>query len=238
MILLPVLAIVLAQPGGPPEFIKQYAPFVTNYYKNPEPDKSIPLLEEFIKPENLSHPFFVQRIDLVPLIAQNLGDIATGKPKLVRAYEARFATATDAGRGVILKVLAVCGDADTQKQLEKWEGEDVYRAVREDVRATRKALADPMRKHVRDRPAAVPHDLDLLWGNFFITGEYAPVARILDVLDLPTNGRTAQLKGVAEWSLKSNLAQHPKLAELTRAHLKDRPEGSRAVLEKLLKDVP
>src|SRR5207302_367805 len=103
--------------------------------------------------------------------------------------------------------------------------------LRPELEALKNHLKDPARKHVRDRPARTPKDLDLLWANFFVTGEYAPVSRILDVFDLPAGKDNEVLKRVARWSLGSNLQQHPRLVELVHKHAKDRREGSRKVID-------
>ena len=83
-----------------------------------------------------------------------------------------------------------------------------------------------------------PDDLDLLWSNFFITGEYEPVARILDVFDLPDAKENEVLKRVGRWSLGSNLQQHPKLVELVRKHTAERPKESRKVIDELIVPTP
>src|SRR5262249_31372293 len=88
------------------------------------------------------------------------------------------------------------------------------------------------------RPAREPRDLDFLWANFFVTGEYAPVARILDVFDSPETKENQILLRVARGSLGSNLRQHPRLADLLQKHVKDRPEGSRKVVGELLRALP
>ena len=68
--------------------------------------------------------------------------------------------------------------------------------------------------------------------NFFITGEYAPVSRILDVFDRADVDET--MKRVAKWSLGSNLQQHPKLVELVTKNAKDRPAGSKKVIDEVI----
>lgn len=46
------------------------------------------------------------------------------------------------------------------------------------------------------------------------------------------------MQRVARWSLESNMQQHPKLAELLKKHVKDRPEASRKVVESILNPAP
>jgi hypothetical protein len=229
-----VTAGLLGQPPDVPPFVKAHVKELTFYYKAPDPTLGPRLLQEFLKPENLEHPWLVKNDHVKNLIGAQLGDIAAGHPKEVRAYEAAFAAATPAGRRIILQALQNCGDAETAKQVDAWLADKRYADVRKELEALKKHLADPKDKHVRDRPVREPKDLDHLWASFFITGDYAPVARILDVFDLPEARENAVLKGVARWSLESNLKQHPKLVEIVQAHAKERPAASRKVLDELL----
>src|SRR5262249_40919802 len=148
------------------------------------------------------------------IIAAQLGDIAAGKSEVVRKYEAALQTAPVAGQKVIIGALMNCGDKDTAKKIDGWLTDKRLLPVKPELEALQKRLADPKRKHVRDRPAKTPDDLDLLWSNFFITGEYAPISRILDVFDQPDAKENEVMKRVAKWSLGSNLQQHPKLVEI------------------------
>jgi hypothetical protein len=172
------------------------------------------------------------------LIGAQLGDIGIGQPKVVRAYEVALADAPTKGRRVIVRALMNCGDRETIKQVDAWLADKRYADVRPELEALKKHLQDPKRKHVRDRPAREPKDIDLLWANFFITGEYTPVSRILDVFDLPDAKENEVLKGVARWSLGSNLQQHPKLVELIQKHARERPAGSRKVIDQLILKFP
>jgi uncharacterized protein (TIGR03066 family) len=196
------------------------------------------MLKELLKKEYLEHPFFANNDHLRNINAALLGDIAAGKPKIVRAYEAAFLEAPPAGQRLILRALRNCGDRETINRIDAWRADRRSADVRSDLDSLKKYLEDPKRKHVRDLPAREPKDLDLLWANFFITGEYAPVARLLDVFDLPDARENETLKRVAKWSLRSNLQQHPKLVELVRKHARELREGSRKVIDELIPPQP
>jgi hypothetical protein len=231
-------ASLVAQPDNLPPLFKTYAPKMTYYYKSPDTTLGPKMLKDLLREENINHPFFSKNAHVLNIIAAQLGDIAAGKGAIVRQYEAEFATAPAPGRKVILRALANCGDMETAKRLKGWLADKRFADLRADLEALQKHLADPKRQHVRDRPAKTPDDLDLLWSNFFITGEYAPVARILDVFDLPDAKENEVLKRVAKWSLSSNLQQHPKLVELVEKNRKGRPEGSKKVIDELIKKSP
>jgi hypothetical protein len=236
VIVLVVAGLVGQAPDQPP-FVKEHAKTITFYYKAPNPGLGPKLLKELLKKENLEHPWFAKNDYALLLNAALLGDIAAGKAKIVRQYEAAFTDAPAAGRRVIIHSLRNCGDQETLKRIDAWLADPRYADSRRDLQALKKHLEDPGRNHVRDRPARTPDDLDLLWGNFFITGEYVPVSRILDVLDLTDAPDNMLLKRVAWWSLGSNLQQHPRLAELVQEHAKKRPERSRKAVDELIRTI-
>lgn len=231
-----LVAGVVGQQQGPPASFREFAKTAMNYYRAPDPAFGPKLLRELLKRENLEHPFFVGNDHLLNIHAAMLGDIAAGKPKIVREYEAPFLDVPAEGQRLIIRALRNCGDQETVKRIDAWREDKRSADIRPELDALQKRLEDPKRKHVRDLPAREPKDLDLLWANFFITGEYAPVAKLLDVFDRPDANET--LKRVAKWSLGSNLQQHPRLVELVRKHAKDRPDASRKVVEEVIAALP
>jgi hypothetical protein len=228
----------LGQPNAVPPLFKTYAPLMTYYYKSPDATLGPKMLKELLKEENIKHPFFEKNAHVLNIVAAQLGDIAAGKPEIVRQYETALTTAPGAGQKVIVTALMTCGDKETIKQLDGWFTDKRLAPLKEELEALHKHLADPKRKHVRDRPAKTPDDLDLLWSNFFITGEYEPISRILDVFDQPDAKENEVMKRVAKWSLGSNLQQHPKLVEIVEKHTKERPDGSKKVIGELIIKAP
>jgi hypothetical protein len=228
-----VTASLFGQLPAQPPFFAEYGRAATFYYKSPDPALGPRMLKALLKKENLENPWFAKNEHVLNLIAGQLADIAAGNPKIVREYEAAFADASTAGRRVIVRSLTDCGDKETVRRIDAWLADREYADVRPELAALKKHLEDSGRKHPRDRPARTPDDLDRLWGNFFITGEYAPVSRILDVLDLAEAPDNEVLRRVARWSLGSNMQQHPRLVDLVGQHAKDRPAGSRKAVEEL-----
>lgn len=230
---LALLAGTVAQPPGPPPFVQEYMQKSTFYYKDPDPDLGPKMLKAILAKENLEHPLMTASDGhVLNVIASIIGDIGTGHPKIVRAYEAAFADAPPAGRKVVVRALHNAGDKETVKQVDTWLADKKYAESKAELEALKKHLEDPKRTHVRDRAAKDPKDLDLLWANFSVTGEYAPVSRILDVFDRADASDT--MKRVAKWSLGSNLQQHPKLVEVVTKNAKDRPAESKKVIDEVI----
>src|SRR5436309_257566 len=107
MLMTPALLALLwaAQPPNLPPVVRSYAMDLTYYYRAPNPDLGPRFLKDLLKKENLEHPWFADRADVLELFAYQLADIARGKPAVVRAYEAEFAAAPPAGRAIIVTVL-------------------------------------------------------------------------------------------------------------------------------------
>src|SRR5262249_50963739 len=110
---------------------------------------------------------------------------ARGNPELIRLYESRFADANKTGRTFLLGALRICGDQTTQRQIDKWLADATSAEQKRELSALRTFLADSKRQLPRDRTARTSADLLFLWLDFLVTGEYPPIARILDTLDQP-----------------------------------------------------
>ncbi len=229
-----VVASILGQPGNLPSFIKKYSRSMTFYYESTDPSRAMVMMKAFLEKSNIEDSWYENKAHVQAIIGSQFADIARGNPQVLRSYEEEFETATTtAGRKFLLKVLAQCGDQATALKAQSWLNHDKFTAVRPGVEALKKILDGPPPKHVADRAAKTPDDLDLLWANFFITGRYPAVSRILDVLDLPEDRQNAVLKRVARWSLASNLQQHPKLTKLVNEHLEERGELSRKAFKEI-----
>jgi hypothetical protein len=213
--------------------LEELEEFISRYHARPSPERVCRYLDQALTKENLEDPVVTGSPNTLNLFAHAFGHMAKGNANLVRQFEGRFADATDAGRSLLIECLRVCGDAETVKHLAAWQEDPRFADHKESLEAARAFLADPQRKLPRDLPAKTPEELDLLWSDFLVTGEYAPVARILDVFD-ETKKQPAVLQEVAAWSMRSNLEQHPRLAELLRANQKDRPEPSRRLIQQWL----
>jgi hypothetical protein len=168
-----------------PHFVEALGQFISSYHEKPAPDEVPQWLEILLADDTLNqlnpHQF--------ELVAHSFGHIGRGNVKLVRLYEASFDNARLRGKVLVIRILRVCGDADTVAAITKWESTTEWEEPTNELASARQFLEDPKRTLPRDRPAQVLEDLDLLWADFLTTGEYAPVSRILDVLDGPDQFR-------------------------------------------------
>ena len=83
-----------------------------------------------------------------------------------------------------------------------------------------------------------PGVMAALWGNFMATGDEAPVLRIMDALPftmIAQGDRQRLAMGrVAEWSLASNAAQHPRVMEIVRKQAKARTGPMANILNRVI----
>jgi hypothetical protein len=324
-VVIPFLVIGLATAATDPskeQKIEEIEQLLTNYHRAPSLEKAAKFFGLLIDEKLIDEPFFdgEQRLKLT---GYSFGLIARGKPKLVRFYESKYPSASKRGRLLLLEALRVAGDQESVRKLDQWredlgqkklkpgqwhigfwENDPAEKHLADAIDATRAELEAPVRPMPRDLPASTPTDLNLLWCDFLITGEYAPVSRILDVLDrpdklrerigeqlkrnpgsnaklfdvlqavnlaagkppalikgdldlefnlvlmdpLPQPGQKAiqnfnralglavdfweqlSMKGAASSAAQSNLRQHPKLAEVLKAHVSERPEKTRTLV--------
>ena len=80
--------------------------------------------------------------------------------------------------------------------------------------------------------------LDALWGQFFATGEVAPIKRITEALSLQKtlkNNKILSIVKSARWSLISNALQHKQVYTILQKLIKEEPKN--IYLIEVLKEV-
>ena len=84
-----------------------------------------------------------------------------------------------------------------------------------------------------------PAHLDMLWSDFFATGEAAPITKIISALPLRDSGAppAVLLSETAEWSLTSNSLQHKRVDQICRAELAHSEGTTRRLLERIVENV-
>ena len=77
----------------------------------------------------------------------------------------------------------------------------------------------------------------MLWAAFYATGDALPVQKIIAVLHLSKdgNGEEMMVGGAANWSLKSNAQQHPKVLEICKSELTNVRGITKEMLESVIK---
>lgn len=159
------------------DFDPQSEEVVINYYRNPQPDQIPAALE------NIAGSDFIKNSDteVSAMTSYLFGRIAQVEPSLIPKYIDVFKKTTHEGRVFILMVFQIGGDARVVEFLKGIVNDKDYAAEKKDINNLLErgipVKFDPMTNEVK---AGV--DLDFLWAEFFVTGQAAPIVRIIDVL--------------------------------------------------------
>lgn len=180
--------------------------WIMHYYEKPTPDRFVAEVRGLSKAGHLSDPKASQ------LIAVFLGRVMAANPTQVASWLVQLSDLKGGDRQTILAAAHLSDTRQAQMYLARQPEGDTYRARPVDI---------------RHREAKTASDLDMLWADFFATGEVAPIRRIVGALNYGTNAgaldryatsaksetdrAAAAFDAVfkaAMWSLASNAAQH------------------------------
>src|SRR6516162_5433250 len=97
-ILIPCVVIGLATAAAEPskeQKIEEIAEFLGNYYRASAPEKAEKFFALLVDEKLIDEPFFNESTEQrLKLTGHSFGLIARGKPKLVRFYESKYASAS------------------------------------------------------------------------------------------------------------------------------------------------
>lgn len=175
-----------------------------------------------LKDSNTAAPFF-----------GFLAGVLSKNPKMVPATLPRLAALPPNEQPVVILGLWYSGHPDTKGLLA---------GLAKDMPEQRSMIEDLS----RSTPAKLielplegdPGVMAALWGNFMATGDEAPVLRIIEALPftmIAQGDRQRLAMGrVAEWSLASNAAQHPRVMEIVRRQARARTGPMANILNRVI----
>lgn len=186
--------------------------WMTHYYENPSPERFVAEVQGLSKAGHLSSP------ETGAMIAVFLGRVMAANPVAVESWLNQLGDLIGGDRETILLAAGFSRTQEARSFLAKQPDGAKYLEELMDVRSIE--LEDP----------AV---LDMLWADFFATGEVAPLKRLVHVLnygqyagameryaksqktekDREDAMRDAVFQA-ARWSLESNAQQHRRVGEL------------------------
>lgn len=140
---------------------------------------------------------------------------------------------SDNAKIMLINVLSLTNNSGSKALLEKakstWQSERLQAII------TRQVSRPP--DDLYSISINSPQVLDMLWASFFATGDELPVQRIISVLHLSKDGHGEEIMvgGAANWSLKSNIQQHPKVLEICKKELANAQGETKAVLGEIVK---
>jgi hypothetical protein len=147
----------------------------TTYYQSPLPSRAVAALEAEARADSdLDKEDIALRVYFFSTIARR-------DPSVVRDYKALFDRQPSS---LVLSVLGQTSDEATRQFLASRLKDDRFRALRRQMRDIAESeTGAPIAPLVA--PGRRAHDLDLSWAEFFVTGDTAPVERIIAVVDWP-----------------------------------------------------
>lgn len=186
--------------------------WMPHYYENPTPERFVAEVQEFSNAGHLSSP------ETGPIIAVFLGRLMAANPVAVESWLSQLNDLTGRDRDTLLLAAGFSRTQEARSFLAKQPDGAKYLGSLIDIRS------------VEPEDPAV---LDMLWADFFATGEVAPLKRLVHVLnygqyagameryaksqktekDREDAMRDAVFQA-ARWSLESNAQQHRRVGEL------------------------
>jgi hypothetical protein len=186
--------------------------WLSHYYEHPTPERFVTEVKALSKAGNLSNP------KTAALISVFLGRIMAANPTQVDGWLSQLSDLKGDDRQTVLFAASLSETKEAQAYLGHQPDAEKYRGKPIDIRAI-----EPKN----------PTVLDMLWADFFATGEAVPVRRIVVALNYDKysgaldryaksekteKDRTdAILEAVfkaATWSLESNARQHRRVGEI------------------------
>jgi hypothetical protein len=185
--------------------------WLSHYYENPTPGRFVTEVQALSKAGTLSNP------NAAALTSVFLGRVMAANPVQVNAWLTQLGSLKGGDRQTVLVAASLSGTSEARAYLDRQPDADKYRAKPIDVRA------------LELKDATV---LDMLWADFFATGEAAPIRRVVAALNFDKytgaldryakseknekDRDDAMLEAVfkaAMWSLESNTKQHRRVGE-------------------------
>ncbi len=188
------------------------ADWLSHYYEHPTPDRFVPEVKALSKAGNLSNP------NSSALISVFLGKIMAANPTQVDGWLIQLGDLKEGDRQALLFAASLSGTKEAQAYLGRQPDAEKFRGKPIDIRAI--------------EPKS-PTLLDMLWADFYATGEAGPVRRVVTALNYDKysgaldryaksektekDRNDAILEAVfkaALWSLESNARQHSRVGEV------------------------
>jgi hypothetical protein len=186
--------------------------WLSHYYEHPTPERFVTEVQEMSKTGNLSNP------KTAALISVFLGRVMAANPTKVDDWLSQLGELKGGDRQTLLAAASLSGTKGAQAYLDRQADAEGYRGKSFDIRTL-----EPKN----------PTILDMLWADFFATGEAVPIRRIVVALNYDKysgaldrfaksektekDRNDALLEAVfkaAMWSLESNARQHHRVGEI------------------------
>lgn len=161
--------------------------YFTLYYQSKAPNLAPAALEYYILNQHPTFDFYASYF---------LAKIAEDNPKILRDYRSSFYKVPHHGKLFILEILEWLNNDDAVNLLKSIDRGNLSKRIIDAIEKTFRVLKrtdkfDILKKHIK-----TGMDLDLLWAEFFYSGEFSALLRIIDTLEMEDRVR----KKLEGWS--------------------------------------
>jgi hypothetical protein len=204
-----------------------YSEWLMTYQENPEPAKLYPAFAF-----GATNRAIARAGGRKPMVAF-FGAVLRADSSLLPAFYERVAQAHPANVHYgFISVLWMANTPASRRYLEQYLRSERAQKITGLAAEGRALLSTPAFDIYRD-PIRLPDQLDMLWADFFATGNPTDVARIASALT-----SDIELASAARWSLTSNGVRSPTVRRLIQVAAKDSISPAvRAQLERIENDI-
>lgn len=223
-----IVAVSPAMAGTAFQSDRDFSPWLTFYYENPDPNR-VPDAIRYMSKSGI-----LDKDSAIPPISGFLSGVFRNNPDKVASWLSQLNSLKEQHLGVVVLGVWYAALPDSQK-----------------------IVYGLLKKHPKLKPhfeflyqgtpmivEQIPLEqgswvLDALWGKFMATGDSAPVERIISTLpwiDVKGDVNRLVIGGSAGWSLTSNAVQHKRVLELCEAAEKTQTAEVAAKLREVIKN--
>jgi hypothetical protein len=207
---------------------EDFGKWTTYYYQHPEPEK-IPSAIIYFS----DSPMYKSNATL-PMVAFFAALLKNDKALMQKTYEQASADSENS-KIMLINILGFVNNAESKPFLEKakteWQNPKLQGII------TRQLNNPP--KDVLEATVDSPLILDMLWATFFAIGNDLPVKKIISAVRLQEEGHGEEIMAgdAANWSLRSNAEQHPKVYEICKQELEKSQGATKQFLTQLITEI-
>jgi hypothetical protein len=205
----------------------EFGEWMTFYYQNPSPERVPTALVYFC------NSAMYKSNATMPMAAFFSALFRKDSALMQKTFDEVSLNGIESAKIMFINILSLTNNAESKILLGKaqsaWQSERLQGIIA-------RQLARP-HDDLYSISVDTPQVLDMLWASFFATGDDLPVQKIISVLHMSKDGHGEEIivGGAANWSLKSNAQQHPKVLEICKKELLKAQGETKAILEEIVK---
>jgi hypothetical protein len=221
-----------AAPAGPAKKKDEFGAtenvlrWINGYRTHPQPDK-VPALVKAV-----SHLGLFRDMDTAGVYVGFMAGVIEANPKQAEALIAKMFPMPPEDQVAIVRAIAYSGHPEWKELLGKFSERMPARKVLIDRFITGK---QPTLRQLPLDAGAGP--LDMLWGQYFATGSYEPVLRMISILEWSKDANNVDrltVGSMTKLTLATNASRDKELLDMLKGSLQHETKETRAVLREVI----